>query len=31
VQFLGDLKRWAKGESVDYLDDWYKSQYKAAA
>jgi hypothetical protein len=31
VQFLGDLKRWAKGESVDYLDDWYKGPYQAAA
>lgn len=29
--FLGDLKRWAKGEGVDYLDEWYAGTYKAAA
>lgn len=31
AQFLGDLKKWAKGEDVDYLDDWYKGPYQAAA
>jgi hypothetical protein len=31
AEFLGDLKRWAKGEDVDYLDEWNKKTYKAAA
>ncbi len=31
AQFLGDLKRWANGEDVDYLDEWYKGTYQAAA
>jgi hypothetical protein len=29
--FLADLKRWAKGEDVDYLDSWYAGPYRAAA
>lgn len=28
--FVSDLSRWAKGESVDYLDSWYDTQYQAA-
>lgn len=29
--FISDLKRWAKGGEVDYLDKWYAKTYKAAA
>ncbi len=29
--FLGDLKTWAHGGSVDYLDSWYEGTYKAAS
>jgi hypothetical protein len=29
--FLSDLKSWARGGSVDYLDAWYEGTYKAAA
>jgi hypothetical protein len=28
--FLADLKDWAHGGSVDYLDAWYSGDYKAA-
>jgi hypothetical protein len=31
AEFTRDLRKWAKGESVDYLDDWYKGTYQAAA
>jgi hypothetical protein len=29
--FLADLKSWAHGGSVDYLDAWYSGDYKAGA
>jgi hypothetical protein len=29
--FLADLKSWAHGGSVDYLDEWYQGDYKAGA
>jgi hypothetical protein len=29
--FLADLKRWAKGGEVDYLDEWYAGPYRRAA
>lgn len=29
--FLADLKRWARGEDVDYLDKWYRGTYQGAA
>ena len=29
--FLSDLKSWAHGEKVDYLDAWHEGVYKAAA
>lgn len=28
-EFINDLKRWSDGESVDYLDKWYKNYYDA--
>lgn len=28
--FEADLSRWESGESVPYLDDWYRSQYAQA-
>jgi hypothetical protein len=31
IAFLADLKSWAKGGEVDYLDEWYKSEYKGTA
>lgn len=27
-KFVNDLKKWADGNSVGYLDDWYNNQYK---
>jgi hypothetical protein len=30
-QFQHDLKAWASGEKVAYLDSWYRTTYKAAA
>lgn len=30
-EFIGDLKEWARGGSVDYIDDWYKTTYLASA
>jgi len=30
AEFLGDLKKWARGESVGYLDDWYSGPYRSA-
>lgn len=29
-QFTGDLKRWSRGESVDYLDEWNREFYVPA-
>jgi len=29
--FVSDLKRWARGDDVDYLDTWYAGPYRAAA
>jgi len=29
--FLADLKRWAHGEDVDYIDKWYRGTFKPAA
>lgn len=30
-EFVSDLARWAKGETVDYLDTWNRDVYEAAA
>jgi len=29
-QFESDLARWESGESVPYLDEWYRTQYAQA-
>lgn len=28
--FISDLKRWGNGDSVDYIDKWYRGTYKTA-
>jgi hypothetical protein len=30
-EFVSDLKRWQDGESVPYMDTWYRDQYRMAA
>ena len=30
-EFVADLKRWAQGEDVDYLDAWQTKYLKAEA
>ncbi|MDD5305282.1 MAG: hypothetical protein PHS14_19470 [Elusimicrobia bacterium] len=30
AEFLSDLRKWARGESVGYLDDWYSGPYRSA-
>jgi hypothetical protein len=30
-EFLADVKKWSKGEDVDYMDTWYNTKYLQAA
>jgi hypothetical protein len=30
-EFMKDLKAWADGKDVDYLDDWNRDYYQKAA